>query len=97
MSYDQFLVGNARLVLLRSLVDMQGAANETILHAELDRFGHRRSRDWLRTQMRWLESVGAVKISEAGSQLVASITRAGVDHVERRAVIEDVARPSIGE
>lgn len=97
MSYDAFLLGNARLVLLSTLIKTQGQASETMLQAALDSAGHRRSRDWLRTQMRWLDSIGAVKLAEAGSLLVCEITRAGVDHVERRAFLEGVERPSIGE
>jgi len=48
----------------------------------------------VRTEMRKLEEIGAVQLAEAGTILIASITRAGLDHVERRSVIEGVARPS---
>jgi|TARA_A100001391_G_scaffold50885_1_gene30963 hypothetical protein len=95
MSYEEVSRNDARLVILRELVKQtDGRLNETILLAVLDQFGHRRSRDWLRTQLRALAELGAVVVREAGSVMVAQITRLGVDHVERRAVIEGIARPS---
>lgn len=93
--YESFVEKDARLVILRALhLQTDGRLNETLLTAELDRFGHTRSRDWVRTQMRKLEELGAVRNATAGTIMIAAITRAGVDHVERRSVIEGVARPS---
>jgi hypothetical protein len=60
----------------------------------LETFGHRKSRDYLRDQLRWLEEMGAVTLTEAGTVLIAELTRRGRDHVERRVVIEGIARPS---
>ena len=94
-SFDEYLTHDARLVILKELSKQtDGRLNETILTATLDIYGHRRSREWVRTQLRKLEELGAVKNSQAGSVLVAMITRAGMDHVERRSVIEGIARPS---
>ena len=35
-----------------------------------------------------------MKLTEAGTVLIAELTRAGLDHVERRAFLEGVERPS---
>lgn len=95
MSFDQFLTAEARLDMLRALAaQADGTLNEALLTHALDICGHRRSRDWVRTQMRKLADIGAVKLTEAGAILIASISRAGLDHVERRAVLDGVARPS---
>lgn len=95
--YEAALVADAKLVILRELAKMtDGRLNETILVTVLDAFGHRRSRDWVRTQLRALADIGAVKITEAGSVMVAEISRAGVDHVNRRIVLEGVDRPTPG-
>jgi repressor of nif and glnA expression len=97
VSYAEFAAEDARLVILKELAAMgDGRLNENILVRVLDAFGYRRSREWVRTQLRKLEDVGAVVLVEAGSVLVASITRSGLDHVERRSVLEGVARPSPG-
>ncbi len=95
MSYAEHLEADARLVILKELAgQLDGRLNESILTSVLDMFGYHRSRDWTRTQLRKLDDVGAVKITEAGTVMIAAITRAGLDHVERRSVLEGVARPS---
>lgn len=97
MSYDQFIAENARLVILKELSRQpDGRLNDAMLEKVLDVFGIRRSRDWVRTQLRKLQELGAVHITEAGTVFVAAITRAGVDHVERRSFLEGVDRPSTG-
>ena len=98
MNYDEAMTIDARLVILKELaVQSDGRLNEVLLEKVLDVFGHRRSREWIRTQLRKLEELGAVRISEAGTVLVAKITRVGVDHVERRSYVDGVARPSLGD
>jgi hypothetical protein len=86
---------DARLVVLRELQRQNdGRLNETLLLKVLDSFGHRRTRDWLRTQLRAMADLGAVALTEQGTVMIAQITRTGMDHVERRSVIEGIARPS---
>ncbi|MCC5780767.1 hypothetical protein H7H48_17020 [Nitratireductor sp. B36] len=95
MNYAAFAKADARLIILKELSrQTDGRMNETMLTSVLDTFGHRRSRDWVRTQLRALEELGAVTLVEAGTVLIASISRAGLDHVERRIVIEGIAKPS---
>jgi len=98
VNYDEAMTIDARLVILKELAaQSDGRLNEVLLEKVLDVFGHRRSRDWIRTQLRKLEELGAVRVTEVGTVYVARITRAGVDHVERRSFIEGVARPSLGD
>ncbi len=95
LSFEEHAARDARLVILRGLKDqVDGRLNETLLTMLLESFGHNRSREWVRTQLLKLKELGAVSIVEAGTVQIASITRAGVDHVERRSVIDGVARPS---
>ena len=95
MNFDEQVQQDGRLVILKELArQTDGRLNESMLMRVLDAFGIRRSRDWARTQLRALEELGAVKLTEPGSVMVAEITRAGMDHVERRIVLEGVARPS---
>ncbi|QND46699.1 hypothetical protein HB780_05515 (plasmid) [Rhizobium lusitanum] len=95
MSFEEHAARDARLIILRGLNgQLDGRLNEIMLTALLETFGHNRSRDWVRTQLRKLHELGAVALAEAGTVLIASITRAGVDHVERRSLIEGVNRPS---
>lgn len=95
MGYEEHLAEDARLVILRELAaQIDGRLNDTILTAVLDSFGYRRSREWVRTQIAKLSELGAVTTVVAGTVRIAAITRAGLDHVERRSVIDGVARPS---
>lgn len=95
LSFEEHSARDARLVILRGLSEqLDGRMNETLLTALLETFGHNRSRDWVRTQLLKLKELGAVTITEAGTVYIASITRAGLDHLHRKSVIEGVARPS---
>jgi hypothetical protein len=96
-AYAEHAAADARLIILRTLhSETSGTLNEVLLQQALETYGHRKSRDYVRTQLRALAELGAVTLREAGTVMVAAITRIGVDHVERRAVIEGVLRPSPG-
>ena len=62
MSLRDLLEEDRRLVILRSLVDVGGEANESILNDCLDAYGHRVSRDQVRAQLAWLQEQGVVTI-----------------------------------
>lgn len=95
--FNRHLEEDARLVMLKELASQTNyTLNETILHRVIETFGHSRSRDWLRTQLRAMEELGAVTLTQAGTVLIAVISPAGIDHVLRRRVIEGIARPSAG-
>jgi hypothetical protein len=96
--FNEHLTRDARLVILKELSKQtDNRLNEALMTAVLDAFGHRRSREWVRTQLRYLQDIGAVKLTEAGSVLIAELRRAGQDHVDRRTELEGVARPSLVE
>lgn len=95
MNYADSYAADARLCMLKELASqIDGRLNEAVLMHVLDAFGFRRTRDWVRTQLRLLDELGAVRITEAGTVMVAALTKLGRDHVDRRAVIEGVTRPS---
>lgn len=93
--FQTFTAEQARLTILKALSgENDGRLNEVLLAARLDEHGYRKSREWVRTQLRALAELGAVTVAEPGSAMVASITRLGLAHVERRQIIDGVARPS---
>jgi hypothetical protein len=95
VSYADELAADARLCMLKELAaEMNGRLNEISLMRTLDRFGITRSRDWVRTQLRAMDQLGAVNLTEAGTVMVAALTKLGRAHLERREVIEGIARPS---
>lgn len=95
MTYDEEVARDARLCILKELsLQVDGRANEVSLTRVLDVFGIRRSREWVRSQLLKLSELGAVHTTEAGTVMVAALTRYGRDHVDRRTIIDGVARPS---
>ncbi|MCB1473817.1 MAG: hypothetical protein KDJ68_13285 [Rhodobiaceae bacterium] len=95
MSYQDHMLADARLIILRALADeIDYSLNETILLAALENYGHRQTREFVRTEINWLRQMSAVTVREAGTIVIATITPRGLDHVERRTVIEGVKRPS---
>ncbi len=99
MSFTDSLVQDARLRILQALVrQTDHRLGDGMLVVELDAWGHRRSRDWVRTQLRALAELDAVRIvNDSPAVVVAELTRAGHDHATRRGVIEGVKRPELGE
>ncbi|PHQ63545.1 MAG: hypothetical protein COC10_05605 [Sphingobium sp.] len=93
--YNDKVTEDGRLVILKELaMQVDGRMNEVSLMRVLDAFAIRRSRDWVRTQLRKMAELEAVRITEAGTVMIAQITQLGRNHVERREVIEGVTRPS---
>lgn len=94
--YAEMIAQDARLIILRALNDeTSNTLNEALLQRTLEAFGIRRNREFTRTQIRALKDLGAVTTTEASDHLIAKLTQAGADHVERRTIIDGVARPSI--
>ncbi len=93
--YKDFVDQNVRLIILKALaMETNASLNDSLLERELEVFGYKRTREYLRNQMRWLESEArAVRISAAGTAIIATLTRTGRDHVERRLVLEGVQPP----
>jgi hypothetical protein len=88
------IAADARLAVLKELGrQVDGRLSELLIRRVLDIYGIRRDRDWIVTQLRKLEALGAVELQEAGDVLVARITKVGRDHIEERAVIEGITRP----
>jgi hypothetical protein len=86
---------DARLIILRELhAQSNYALNDSLLRDVLESFGIAKSREWVREELNYLANVGAISKSGAGSVVVAKLSDKGVEHVERRLVIEGVKRPS---
>ncbi|TCR70509.1 hypothetical protein [Bosea sp. BK604] len=95
MSMDLLIRTEARLIVLRTLEEQpDGRLNSELLRVNLEAFGITKSRDWVHDELNWLQEMGAVRVVEAGSVRVATLTAKGSDHVNRRVVIEGVKRPS---
>jgi hypothetical protein len=97
MQYAEHMARDLRLVMLKSLSKHPAySANDTILQIEAEAFGHSRSRDVIRNELRHLADVGGVILKEAGSVIVATLTLRGAEHVQGKTVLEGVNQPSPG-
>lgn len=86
---------HARLIILRALHDESNySLNDSLLRDTLEGFGIAKSREWVREELRYLADVGAVSTRSIGSVVVATLLPKGVEHVERRILIEGVKRAS---
>lgn len=85
----------ARLIILRELLmEANYSSSDSILQQVLERYGISKSREWVREEINYLEQVGAVSKSSVSSIVIATLLPKGMEHVERRLVIEGVKRPS---
>ena len=84
----------ARLVILRELNrQFNHALAENAILEVLDMAGINKTRDWAREELRYLERLEAVRLTREGSVVIAELTRKGIEHLERRLIIEGVKKP----
>ena len=94
MSIQAILDSQQRLVILRSLLDIGGAANESILNDCLDQLGTGRvTRDRVKTLLAWLEEQGLVRIERLATVQVAHLTGRGQEVAEGRASVPGIKKP----
>ncbi|MDP2548072.1 ArsR family transcriptional regulator [Oceanobacter sp. 4_MG-2023] len=96
MAYQDLLNQDQRLVILRSLTDVNGTANDSIINKMLDAYGHRLSRDQVKTHLYWLSEQGLIDIESVLSTDVATITSRGVDVAQGRARVPGIGQPRPG-
>lgn len=93
--YATLVREEARLIVLRQLAaEPDLTSNSSMLQAVLETYGVNRTRDWLHAELRALEERGALKVAVQTSVMIVTLTQRGLDHVERRLVLDGVKRPS---
>jgi len=92
-SMKTLLNEDQRLVLLRSIVECGGDANESILQSCLDAYGHRISRDLVKSHLCWLDEQGLITRTDINGLIVARITGRGEDVAEGRIKVDGVKKP----
>ncbi|ELO0986300.1 ArsR family transcriptional regulator [Citrobacter freundii] len=90
---NDILTEDRRLVILRSLMDCNNEANESILNDCLDAYGHNVSRDVVRTQINWLQEQGLVTVEDLHGFYIVTITGRGQDVAEGRTRVPGVKKP----
>lgn len=90
---NDILTEDRRLVILRSLMDCNNEANESILQDCLDAYGHNVSRDLVRGLIDWLAEQSLVCVENLSGFYVVTITGRGQDVAEGRVKVSGVKRP----
>ncbi|MBL4799821.1 MAG: ArsR family transcriptional regulator [Oleispira sp.] len=96
MAYRDILKGDQRLVILRALEESNGTLNDSVLQKVLDTYGHKISRDKVKTHLHWLEEQEFIEIESLLSTDVAIITARGHDIANGRAHVPGVGVPRAG-
>ncbi len=94
--YRAHMAEDCRRIILEALAGETSATlNEHLLGAQIEAHGIRKPRDYVREQIDWLEKRGAIAVTEAGGTVIAQLLLKGAEHVERKALIPGVAKPSL--
>ena len=94
MNFASFLREDQRLVMLRFLSEMPSySSNSSVIYQALTRYGHAPSRDQIKSELRWLEEQGLLKVEEVESVLLATLTERGMDVAKGRVKQDGVKRP----
>lgn len=97
MNYENDTIRpDARLIILKALSGQPDLRMHSgYISKELMRFGIDRPREWIHGELDWLEQMGAVTLTKAGTVVVAMITEKGQRHLRLSITIEGIDRPSL--
>ena len=99
MSFSDTLHAHVRLATLRLLEQSPGyAANSSIITTSVNELGLRVSRDFVATELAWLDEQGLIKLDRVPTStkdiLVAVLKERGMDVALGLATVPGVKRPS---
>ena len=98
--YDKRCQADARLAILAELAQQpDDTLNSRNLAVMTEAIVPRRPHEWVEAQLVWLDQVDAINIKRTelaglGTVTIATLTRTGRNHVERRAFIPGVSTPA---
>jgi hypothetical protein len=94
--YAEHFDEEARLVILKALAGQtNGRLNESMIQTELELFAVNRSREYIRTQLRWLaQEARAVILTQVRGVMIAELSEQGANHLSRKFPIDGIKPPS---
>ena len=96
MPYKNIVQEDQRLVILRHLEESTGTANDSVLQKVLAAWGHKVSRDKVKTHLHWLDEQGLISIETVLNTDVATITGRGHDVANGCVEVPGVGMPRPG-
>lgn len=98
MTLNTAIAADARLYILRELAEqIDGRLYDKHLQRVLDARAIGRPLDWVRTQLSAMKDLDAIRVIKSDDVWIAQLLPAGQDHLDRRIVLEGIARPTGGE
>lgn len=89
---------NLRLLLLLQLNQSPAyTADQETLRRKLGESGNVATRDQVRTELAWLDNVGAVALRETGGVFIGILGEEGLEHIQGARTIPGVRKPGPGE
>ncbi len=95
LDWDRIRRERGRLVILKALGEQNnGTLDSSMIEDILPVFAIREDRQWIHEQLEHLASQNAVKLTRAGTVMIATLKVAGRRHLDRDDFISGVSRPS---
>ena len=93
-TFEERLTEDRRLMILRILQQMPAnRSNSSVIADSMSLWGHHLSRDYVRTQLRWLEEQELMSVENVGGVLVVNLAERGHDVATGAAVVDGVKKP----
>jgi hypothetical protein len=93
-TFEERLTEDRRLMILRILQQMPAnRSNSSVIADSMSLWGHHLSRDYVRTQLRWLEEQELMYVEDVRGVLVVNLTERGHDVATGAAVVDGVKKP----
>ncbi|MCT7668201.1 hypothetical protein, partial [Shinella kummerowiae] len=84
-----------RLIILKALAEQtNGTLDSSVLEEVMPVFAIRETRQWVHEQLEYLAELNAVRLTRAGTVMVATLKVAGRRHLDRDEILLGVTRPS---
>ena len=96
--YSDHFDAEVRLIILKALNDEPGKAltDSFLISPVFVEFAIRRDRDYLRTQLGWMETqAGVVRLTKAGTAIIVHLTERGANHLNRIINVSGIKAPSL--
>ncbi|SMF94319.1 hypothetical protein SAMN02949497_1629 [Methylomagnum ishizawai] len=89
---------NLRLLLLLQLNQSPAyTADQEALRRRLGQSGTVATRDQVRTELAWLDNVGAIALRESGGVFIGMLGEEGLEHIQGARDIPGIRKPGPGE
>ncbi|CAA0111651.1 Uncharacterised protein [BD1-7 clade bacterium] len=93
MPYQDIVIEDQRLVILRTLEETNHSANDSIMQKVLSQYGHNVTRDQIKSHYAWLQEQGLIRVETIASTHVAHLTSRGHDIAQGRGHVPGVGKP----